>query len=159
MAEWPLPQSCAHPIWKVSLPYFSSKISALMDDLFSGVLVDSVRCLTCGLVKSRRDKFMDLPLLLREETVTPAGMGGTSARVSAGRTYGTVSAALDAFVSEEFMNGANQYQCERCDTKRDAEKRLQVSANIKSPHTIKHCVFFLQLGNVVQNFICPPSLQ
>lgn len=76
-------------------------------------MIDYVKCLDCGTEKSREDTFLDIPLAVR-----PFG-----SQVA----YGSVEEALNAFVQPETLNGNNQYHCEKCNKKCDAQKWLKFS--------------------------------
>lgn len=86
----------------------------IINDLYQGVLIDYVKCLTCGTESQREDKFLDVSLAVRNDT---------------DHIYNdSLEKALDTFVRPETLSGANQYSCEKCACKRDAIKGLRFKA-------------------------------
>ncbi|XP_066582168.1 ubiquitin carboxyl-terminal hydrolase 47 [Prorops nasuta] len=85
----------------------------LINRLYEGTMIDYVKCLECGTVKSREDTFLDIPLPLRP-------FGSTVA-------YNSVELAMNAFVQPETLEGNNQYHCEKCNKKCNAHKGLRFS--------------------------------
>eukprot|EP00026_Physarum_polycephalum_P017030 Phypoly_transcript_18112.p1 GENE.Phypoly_transcript_18112~~Phypoly_transcript_18112.p1 ORF type:complete len:175 (+),score=9.28 Phypoly_transcript_18112:243-767(+) len=70
-------------------------------------MADYIKCTKCKNVRKRKDNFLDLQLSIR----------GLS----------SVSEALQAFITPEFLNGDNQVSCEICNAKCDAEKGLSLT--------------------------------
>lgn len=100
----------------LSISLAGSPFASLVSDLFEGRMADTVTCCACGNVRERTDTFEDLPLLVRR--VSESGHV----------PFRTVPRALASFVGGERLEGANQYHCEQCDAKRDAVKRLRITA-------------------------------
>ncbi|XP_050304675.1 ubiquitin carboxyl-terminal hydrolase 47, partial [Anthonomus grandis grandis] len=88
-----------------------TKQANLINDLYEGKMLDYVKCLECGIEKSREDTFLDIPLPVRPFGCTVA--------------YNSVEEALRAFVQPETLEGNNQYFCEKCNKKCDAHKGLK----------------------------------
>ena len=87
---------------------------AIINDLYQGVLIDYVKCQTCGVESQREDKFLDVSLAVRNDT---------------DHIYNdSLEKALDTFVRPETLSGTNQYSCEKCACKRDAVKGLRFKA-------------------------------
>lgn len=78
--------------------------------LFSGTLVHEVMCHTCAGVGRREEVFTDLALAL----------SGDSAPSS-------VADLMGEFLAPELMSGDDQYWCDACGAKRDAEKRQAIA--------------------------------
>lgn len=91
----------------------NTKQADLINHLYEGRMIDYVKCLECSTEKQREDKFLDIPLPLRQ-------FGSTVA-------YESVEEAIKAFVQPETLDGNNQYFCERCNKKCDAHKGLKFS--------------------------------
>ncbi|XP_046390872.1 ubiquitin carboxyl-terminal hydrolase 47-like isoform X2 [Ischnura elegans] len=87
--------------------------SDLIQRLYEGNMIDSVKCRECSTEKCRKDTFLDIPLAVR-----PFGLDVA---------YGSVEEALKAFVQPETLDGNNQYHCESCNKKCDAYKMLKFS--------------------------------
>ncbi|KAG8235553.1 hypothetical protein J437_LFUL015393 [Ladona fulva] len=83
----------------------------LIQRLYEGTMIDSVKCRECSTEKCRKDTFLDIPLAVR-----PFGLDVA---------YGSVEEALRAFVQPETLDGNNQYHCESCNKKCDAYKMLK----------------------------------
>lgn len=83
----------------------------LVDDLYQGALKDYVQCHACGFESSRIDHFLDLSLVIR-----PFGSE---------EMMKSVEEAIELFLRPELLNAENQWNCDRCKTKRDAIKGLK----------------------------------
>lgn len=83
----------------------------LVNDLYQGALKDYVQCHTCGYESSRIDNFLDLSLVIR-----PFGSE---------EMMKSVEEAIELFLRPELLNKENQWNCDRCATKRDAIKGLK----------------------------------
>lgn len=88
-----------------------TKQADLINRLYEGKMIDYVKCLECNTEKQREDKFLDIPLPVRP-------FGSTEA-------YETIEDALRAFVQPEYLVENNQYHCETCNKKCDAQKGLK----------------------------------
>ncbi|KAI1722019.1 ubiquitin carboxyl-terminal hydrolase domain-containing protein [Ditylenchus destructor] len=86
---------------------------SLIQDLYKGSIEDYVKCLTCKREKVKPDVFLDLPLAVKQ-------FGATE-------SYKSVEEALRAFIKPEVLSGNNQYNCETCNSKQDAEKGLRIT--------------------------------
>jgi ubiquitin carboxyl-terminal hydrolase 47 len=85
----------------------------LIQDLYKGTMQDFVKCLKCKTEKVKDDVFLDLPLAVKQ-------FGATE-------SFKSVEEALRAFIKPEILDGNNQYQCEKCKSKQDAEKGLRIT--------------------------------
>lgn len=74
-----------------------------VQDLFSGILTNETRCLTCETVTSRDEAFMDLSIDIEQNT--------------------SVTSCLRQFSASEMLCQRNKYSCERCCSHQEAEKR------------------------------------
>ncbi|TYZ63241.1 hypothetical protein PybrP1_009432 [[Pythium] brassicae (nom. inval.)] len=83
----------------------------LVNDLYQGALKDYVQCHACGFESSRIDHFLDLSLVIR-----PFGSE---------EMMKSVEEAIELFLRPELLNQDNQWNCDRCKTKRDAIKGLK----------------------------------
>lgn len=86
-----------------------------MADIYEGVSQGFVKCLQCGHESIRQDQFQDLSLPIRNEF-------GTGVQNS------SVEMALENYIKPEVLEGDNQYNCEICATKVDAEKGIKLVA-------------------------------
>ena len=84
----------------------------VLDELYQGQMIDYVKCLYCKYESRREDTFQDIALAIK-----PFG---------ATKTFGSVDEALADFVKPETLDGNNQYHCQKCQAKRDAEKGLKI---------------------------------
>lgn len=85
--------------------------SDLINRLYEGKMMDYVKCHDCNTEKSREDTFLDIPLPVRP-------FGSSVA-------YESVEQAMLAFVAPERLDGTNQYFCDKCNHKADADKGLK----------------------------------
>lgn len=74
----------------------------LVNDLYSGTVVDFLECQTCRYKRTREDTFMDVELLVK---------GIPNAATS-----------LATYTTPELLEGGNQWLCPECDAKVDALK-------------------------------------
>uniref|UniRef100_A0A915CYT7 USP domain-containing protein n=1 Tax=Ditylenchus dipsaci TaxID=166011 RepID=A0A915CYT7_9BILA len=86
---------------------------SLIQDLYKGTIEDYVKCLKCKTEKVKPDVFLDLPLAVKQ-------FGATE-------SYKSVEEAMRAFIKPEVLNGNNQYKCDKCNSKQDAEKGLRIT--------------------------------
>lgn len=75
-----------------------------MSGLFEGHLIDYIHCRSCGHTRQRRDRFMDAQLPIQGKSSLPE--------------------ALADFVKPEILEGENQWWCDVCEAKVDADKGL-----------------------------------
>uniref|UniRef100_A0A0N5ASV0 Ubiquitin carboxyl-terminal hydrolase 47 n=1 Tax=Syphacia muris TaxID=451379 RepID=A0A0N5ASV0_9BILA len=80
---------------------------------FRGSMEDFVKCLACSTESVKNDVFLDLPLAIKQFGVLEA--------------YKSVEEALQAFIKPEILDGNNQYFCEKCGKKQDAQKGLRIT--------------------------------
>ncbi|KAK2587743.1 hypothetical protein KPH14_003851 [Odynerus spinipes] len=95
----------------LELKFRNTEQADLINRLYEGKMIDYVKCLECGTEKSREDTFLDIPLPVR-----PFGSN---------IAYNSVEEAMKAFVQHETLDGANQYHCEKCNKKCNAQKGLK----------------------------------
>ncbi|XP_015186575.1 PREDICTED: ubiquitin carboxyl-terminal hydrolase 47 isoform X1 [Polistes dominula] len=95
----------------LELKFRNTEQADLINRLYEGKMLDYVKCLECGTEKSREDTFLDIPLPVR-----PFGSN---------IAYNSVEEAMKAFVQHETLEGANQYHCEKCNKKCNAQKGLK----------------------------------
>ena len=88
-----------------------------MAEIYEGLTQSYVKCLKCGNNSLRDDKFMDLSLPIRNEFGT-------------GVLNSSVEMALENYIKPEMLSGDNQYFCEFCKVKVDAEKGINL---VKGP--------------------------
>ena len=82
-----------------------------IQDLYEGIYEDYVKCSSCNTESIREDKFLDLSLTIKNQHE---------------RIYNdSVEKALTGFVRPEYLTEANQYFCETCKSKKDAQKGLK----------------------------------
>lgn len=87
--------------------------SNVISKLFEGTTESFVRCLKCGYESKREDTFLDLSLPIKNEFGT-------------GVLNSSIEMALENYIKPETLNGDNQYYCEKCDSKQDAEKGINL---------------------------------
>ena len=93
----------------------SNTTETSMSDMYEGISQGFVKCLQCGHESVREDRFQDLSLPIRNEFGT--GVANSS-----------VEMALENYIKPEVLEGDNQYNCELCATKVDAEKGIKLVA-------------------------------
>jgi ubiquitin C-terminal hydrolase len=84
-----------------------------MTTLYEGLSQGYVKCLSCGYESLRPDKFQDLSLPIKNEFGT-------------GVLNSSVEMALENYIKPEILSGDNQYRCEGCGNKVDAEKGTNI---------------------------------
>lgn len=77
-----------------------------INELYEGMMVDELVCQECKNVVSRDDKYLDIPLVIRD--------------------VDSVGQALDKFAEVELLDGDNKYFCEKCDKKCAATKGMSI---------------------------------
>ena len=85
-----------------------------ISQLFQGQSESYVKCKNCGTESKREDTFLDLTLPIRNEFGT-------------GVLNSSVEMALENYIKPETLDGPNQYFCEVCQSKQDAEKGLKLT--------------------------------
>jgi ubiquitin C-terminal hydrolase len=148
----PLSTEYSRPVWMDTGPYMGPPRSqqSVISDIFRGSLYSTVTCKSCGASSTTRDFFYDLSLPIPKRRVAPSSSvvslspDGRSTPVTEPehkssmlssvfcKLFGTggavrLSDCLHAFFDAEPLTGVNQYECERCKTKCDAEKSLSLS--------------------------------
>nr|CCA17629.1 conserved hypothetical protein [Albugo laibachii Nc14] len=88
-----------------------------VNELYRGTLKDYVKCCACGYESSRMDHFLDLSLVIR-----PIGMEDNAFSV---RKIESLEKALEFFLKPEVLDKENQWECDKCELKRDAIKGLK----------------------------------
>lgn len=83
-----------------------------IENLFEGKIIDYVKCLKCGQVKSKPDIYLDLSLAIKADGEF--------------KPYKSLEESLSAFIKPELLNGNNKYRCEDCNSLEDAEKGLAI---------------------------------
>ena len=86
-------------------------VTSVVQDMFEGALVSTVRCLRCGRTSHVLEPCMDLSLPLPDEAATPDA---------------SLRACLDSYFAPEELCGGEQYACERCRSKQDCSKSLRL---------------------------------
>ncbi|XP_065837765.1 ubiquitin carboxyl-terminal hydrolase 47-like isoform X2 [Oscarella lobularis] len=83
----------------------------LINQLYQGKMQDYVKCHNCGYESVREATYLDIAL-----DIKPFG---------AKKTCESVEEALEVFITPETLNGTNQYYCDKCEKKCDADKGLK----------------------------------
>ena len=82
-----------------------------IQDLYEGTYEDYVKCSVCFNGSVREDKFLDLSLTIKNQFE---------------KIYNdSVEKALAGFVRPEYLTSGNQYYCDTCKSKQDAQKGLK----------------------------------
>ena len=80
--------------------------SSWVHELFEGILTSETRCLTCENVSQRDEIFLDLSVDLEG--------------------HSSVTSCLSRFSEEEMLSEKNKFQCEKCSSLQEAEKRMKI---------------------------------
>jgi ubiquitin C-terminal hydrolase len=91
-----------------------------MNDFYEGLSRSYVKCLECQVESTRDDRFQDLSLPIRNEFGT-------------GVLNSSVEMALENYLKPEMLTESNQYYCENCQKKCDAEKGIKL---VKGPQIL-----------------------
>eukprot|EP01105_Mastigella_eilhardi_P020174 TRINITY_DN4786_c0_g1_i5.p1 TRINITY_DN4786_c0_g1~~TRINITY_DN4786_c0_g1_i5.p1 ORF type:complete len:1090 (-),score=277.07 TRINITY_DN4786_c0_g1_i5:70-3318(-) len=84
----------------------------LINLLWQGKLKDYVKCLECHSESSRVATYLDVPLVIKSKDVA----------------LSSIHEALAKFVQPETLDGTNQYSCDKCNKKVNAQKGLCFSS-------------------------------
>lgn len=95
----------------------------VVEAVFQGKQRDYVRCCECGTTSHREDSFQDLKLAVPLEAASAPP--GPDAAVSATQPA-DIQGALRELLAPEAMRGAEQYECECCGRKTDAERGVRL---------------------------------
>merc|ERR1719242_353846 len=87
---------------------FGSKLATVVSDLHRGSYKDYVQCLHCQSQRGRTIPFVGLGLDIS--------------------TADTFEEAMRQYITPEILDGGNQVNCEKCDTKRDSKKCIRLTA-------------------------------
>lgn len=119
-------------------------LSHLLRRIFHGTTTYETTCMECGNVSARTEGFMDLnlpisPPVLRVEEDREEG-NGCKKRAKSRTVQGefskqsmfrqadtTVQICLDQYLQPEFLDGDNQYFCEKCNRKQNAKRIPQLT--------------------------------
>lgn len=82
------------------------KTSIPLQALYQGISQDRITCLTCKNVGGRKDKFLDLQMVIRN--------------------LKHLNESFEQFEFEETLKGDNQFYCEKCQKKSDALKGTKI---------------------------------
>ena len=82
------------------------------NDLYKGEVTSYVKCLECNNESVRKEKILDVSLPIKNEFGT-------------GVINSSVEMALENYIKPELLNGGNQYFCDICNKKVDAEKGMK----------------------------------
>ena len=110
-----------HEFWTVLCERLEKELhgtshASLVEGLFQGKQRDYVRCCTCERRSFLNDAFQDLKLAVPSD----------DAAAKAAAAAGDVPAALRELLSPEDMRGDEQYACDVCDAKTDAQRGVQL---------------------------------
>lgn len=87
------------------------KKNKFIESLYEGEMIDYVMCRECHNVSKRTDKFMDISLTIKNEFDNIHNK--------------SLVEALKNYLQPEVLSGSNQYSCEKCSKKVDAQKGLK----------------------------------
>jgi ubiquitin carboxyl-terminal hydrolase 47 len=88
--------------------------SKIINSLYQGETVAYTRCRECGYESNRAEKFLDLTLPIKNEFGT-------------GVLNSSLEMAIENFLKPEVLTAPNQYFCEQCDKKVDADRGVKLS--------------------------------
>lgn len=113
--------------------------STLVRSLFHGTQCHQIKCLRCGLVKERSEEFGDLTLAIprgaefenhqdtsgAHDSSSKGGKSNKSSNRSQSNAFSSTNTSLEACLSHyfglELLSGKNQYECDACGMRTDAE--------------------------------------
>jgi ubiquitin C-terminal hydrolase len=103
----------------------SQDIAELLPNLFRGTLVYKTTCLHCRMSSERSETFMDvnLPIVHPERTTSRNSQKEAT----------TLQYCLDQYSQAETLQGDNQYYCDECGCKRNADRALSFQ---RLPHVL-----------------------
>ncbi|DBA82653.1 TPA: hypothetical protein ACH3X1_006898 [Trebouxia sp. C0004] len=107
----------AERLWQKYLSIDNSPIT----DLFGGQLQSTVHCQKCKGNFTMYEPFWDLSLPIVKE-----GKGGIGAWLSGKKDPTSIQDCLQAFTSDELLQGDESFKCEKCGEKTQATKRLRI---------------------------------
>lgn len=107
----------ADRLWQKYLSIDNSPIT----DLFGGQLQSTVHCQKCKGNFTMYEPFWDLSLPIVKE-----GKGGIGAWLSGKKDPTSIQDCLQAFTSDELLQGDESFKCEKCGEKTEATKRLRI---------------------------------
>ena len=90
-----------------------TEIENLISSLYEGEMTDYVKCLECQRESSRSDKYLDLSLTVRNDFDKIRN--------------DSIEKALNNYIKPELLSQGNQYNCEACNKKVDAQKGLKIN--------------------------------
>ena len=101
----------------------------LLPDLFQGMIKNQIICKKCGNNSERKEAFMDLNLPIvkkSEEDKVVKKTGQLSILECLGKEDATdVQYLFNRYCQDETLEGDNQYHCEVCGCKQDAQRRVR----------------------------------
>jgi len=133
-------QEDVHEFWQVLTDKVETELrntpqAKLLPNLFNGEQRFYVRCGECGKVSHTDDTFQDLKLAVTPESQTStwsstsvrtlneaSPIQNATAHEPVTGAHSEVRRALEELLKPEQLNGANQYFCDRCACKVDAER-------------------------------------
>ena len=105
--------------------------TSLVHRLFGGHLRSRLMCSTCQETSDKFEPFLDLSLQVKASGSGATGGGGGQAKANNSSSKSsskadTVEAALERYTRGEVLEGDNQWQCPRCNARRNATKSLAI---------------------------------
>jgi len=104
---------------------------SLVHRMWGGRMETSYTCLTCSTTSSTSGWFTDLHLAIPSSIPSEASSSKSTSDSSAAPSSSsslTVPSLLKDYLTPERLDGENQYQCDKCRCKRDAEKKVLLTS-------------------------------
>jgi ubiquitin C-terminal hydrolase len=86
-------------------------------------MVNHITCLTCGFSREREEPFFDLMVQVNKIKRKILFSKFLLLKV---KNFTCLEESLFSFITPERLDGSNQYFCENCDAKSDADKGLKL---------------------------------
>jgi ubiquitin C-terminal hydrolase len=112
----------------------SQEVQSIVDEVFKGVLVSSIECLTCKHVSSVEEPFYDLSLPIEPPSEAPKKKSKVSKEILESGPYQrlkencSLENCLLAFTDPEVLEGSNAYGCLNC-----TKKELKIDDTPETP--------------------------
>ena len=101
---------------------------SLVHRMFGGRMETSYTCLTCSTTSCTSGWFTDLHLAIPSNSPSPEPSTSKPIAPPTPTSPLTVPSLLKDYLTPERLEGENQYQCDNCNCKRDAEKKVLLTS-------------------------------
>jgi hypothetical protein len=108
----------------------NTKKQNLVRSIFHGLQSHQIKCTECGTIKERSEEFGDLTLAIPRSGINASQSSRPSngkSRSSTANSEGTsLETCLQHYFGIEFLEGKNQYECDTCQRKTNAEIGMRI---------------------------------